>query len=328
MSSGLRTLQTDGADPGRLDVVVAAIDASAEPVRIYEFRRRDGGPLPPAEPGGHIDVFLAGGYVRQYSLLGSGPAPDAYHIAVKRQDDGRGGSRTLHETLSVGAALRIGRPRNNFPLDETAANTVLIGGGIGVTPLWSMAARLSALGRPWTLHYFCRTPGELIAPEAMRGPDPRVLTRFTSLAPRRETDIAAIVADAPADSHLYCCGPLPMLKAFQAATDHLPDARVHVEYFASDIVLATEGGFLVELVRSGLTLRVGPGQTIVEVVTGAGVKVLSQCTQGYCGTCETRVLGGAPDHRDVVLTRAEKAASRTMMICCSRSHSERLILDL
>lgn len=316
------------AEKERLRVIVAAIDEVADGVKLYALRQAAGGLLPQAEPGAHIDVFLPDGLVRQYSLLRSGPAPDCYQIGVKRQGDGRGGSRMLHDTLGVGAPLEIGRPRNNFALAETAANTVLIAGGIGVTPLWSMAGRLTELCRPWSMHYFCRSEAELIVPHDMRSQFARVRTRFSGSMPRRASDIADIVNAAPVDAHLYCCGPLSMLKDFEIATAHLPDDRVHTEYFSSDVEVAKEGGFAVELARSGLRLQVQPGQTIVEALAGAGVEVLSQCTQGYCGTCETRVLSGVPDHRDVVLTRAEKASNTTMMVCCSRSLSEKLVLDL
>ena len=312
----------------RLQVVVLAIQCMTEDVRIYELGAVNEPALPAVEPGAHVDLFLPNGLVRQYSLMTSGGALDRYTIGVKRQMAGRGGSRSLHEALSVGARLEIGRPRNHFPLVEDAASTVLIAGGIGVTPLWSMADRLARTGRPWSMHYFCRSAGEMIMPEAMRSHDERIRTIFSASGRRRPSEIADIVDAASPHTHFYCCGPLPMLKDFEAATARLGDAFVHVEYFSSDVEVSTAGGFVVELARSGLTLPVAPGRTIIEVVRKAGIDILSQCTQGYCGTCETRVLGGAPDHRDVVLTRAEKASNTTMIICCSRSLSPKLVLDL
>jgi vanillate O-demethylase ferredoxin subunit len=311
-----------------LDVVVTAIETLAAGVRLYEFGARDGGALPAAEAGAHIDLHLPGGLVRPYSLMTSGPAPHRYRIGVKRQDDGRGGSRLIHDTLAVGQGLRIGPPRNNFPLFEAAAETVFIAGGIGVTPLWSMAQRLSALGRPWTLHYFCRSQADVIAPPEMAPAPDRVRLLFTASATRRPSSIADIVRAAADDAHLYCCGPLPMLRDFEEATAGLAAERVHLEYFSSDVDVATEGDFVIQLARSGLRLPVPSGQTIVQVLAGAGITVLSQCTQGYCGTCETRVLSGVPDHRDVVLTRAEKASNTVMMVCCSRSLTRTLVLDL
>jgi ferredoxin-NADP reductase len=328
MSSRIRAAVPGGLEEGSLSVVVASIEEVAEGVNLYAFRQDDGGTLPAAEAGAHIDVFLPGGLVRQYSLLNWGPTPDHYEIAVKRQGDGRGGSRTLHDSLRVGAELAIGSPRNNFPLVEMADDTIFIAGGIGVTPLWSMAGRLNEIGRPWLMHYFCRSPADVIMPHEMRSRGERINTTFSGQGSRSSSAIADIVAAAPVGAHFYCCGPLTMLKDFEAATAHLPDDRVHVEYFTSDVEVTTEGGFMVELARSGLRLEVRPGQTIVQVVVGAGIDVLSQCTQGYCGTCETRVLSGTPDHRDVVLTRAEKASNTTMMICCSRSLTPKLVLDL
>jgi ferredoxin-NADP reductase len=318
-----------GFHDDRVAVVVRAIHVVSEDIRIYDLGAVDGSVLPAAEPGAHLDVFLPNGLVRQYSLMKAGAALDRYQIGVKRQLDGRGGSRGLQELFGVGVVVEVGLPRNHFPLVESAANTVFLAGGIGVTPLWAMAERLTEIGRPWSMHYFCRSPAEMILPDAMRAQRERVRTVFSvSEEPRRPTEIADIVGAAPPATHFYCCGPLPMLKDFEAATAGLPDAQVHVEYFSSDIEVDTAGGFVVELARSGLTLPVPPGRTIVQVVTEAGIDILSQCTQGYCGTCETRVLSGVPDHRDVVLTRAEKASNTIMMICCSRSLSPRLVLDL
>ena len=318
--------ETTPSAGGLIEVSVHAIRDAARDIRIYDLRGLDGAALPSAEPGAHIDVHLPGGLARQYSLLNSGPAPHRYLIGVKRQDAGRGGSRRLHDVFAPGATALISAPRNHFPLDETAAHSVLIGGGVGVTPLWSMAARLAELGRPWSMHYFCRSQDAAIRPEEMSAHQDRVQLVFSG-APGRPT-IAAVVDAAPPQAHLYCCGPLSMLKAFEAATAHLPPERVHVEYFSTDADLSRDGGFSVELARSGRVVRVPPGTTIVEALREVGVDVLTSCTEGYCGTCETAVLAGAPDHRDVVLTKAEKAAGRTMMVCCSRSFSSRLVLDL
>lgn len=194
-----------------------------------------------------------------------------------------------------------------------------------------MARRLAGLGRPWTLHYCARRReqaafvGEL---EALASPDRRVLTNFDGAPGGRMLDIAAALAEVPRDSHLYCCGPAPMLAGFEAAAASWPAARVHVEYFAAKDAPAAEGGYVVALAKSGRELAVPPGRSMLEVLLEAGVDVPYSCTQGVCGTCELRVLGGVPDHRDAILSPAEREQGATVMPCCSGSRTPRLVLDL
>jgi ferredoxin-NADP reductase len=311
-----------------LTVEVTGISQPSPEIRLFTLARPNRAPLPPVEAGAHIDVRLPGGLVRQYSLVDSAASPMQYRFAVRREAEGRGGSRALHDTIGQGDRLDIAGPRNNFPLDEGRHPNVLIAGGIGITPIWCMAQRLATLGRDWTMHYACRSRGDAILLDAMAVHGERVRLQCDDEAPDRFLDIAAIVAGAAPDTHFYCCGPLPMLDAFRAATAAVPDEQVHLEYFSADVDAATEGGFEVELVRSNLILPVPPGKTILDVVAAAGVDIVHSCTEGYCGTCETRVLCGVPDHRDVVLTKAEKASNTAIMICCSGSLTPRLVLDL
>jgi ferredoxin-NADP reductase len=304
-----------------------AIRYAARDVNIYEFARPDGATLMDVEPGAHIDVALPNGITRQYSLISPGPTPDRYAVAVKRDPNSRGGSRFMHDELRVGQLVTLTGPRNNFRLDESAEHTVLIAGGIGITPIFCMVQRLQGLrGRPWTLHYSCRTRAEaafLLGLERC----PQVRLNFDDES-GRVLDLAAVVAEAPPHAHLYCCGPAPMLAAFEGVTTNWPAERKHVEYFTAKEAPALEGGFVVELKRSGREFVIPPGKSILEVLRDAGMDVSYSCEQGICGACETRVLSGVPDHRDSVLTPAEQAANNTVMICCAGSKSERLVLDL
>ena len=306
-----------------------AIRYAARDVNTYEFARPDGAMLKDVEPGAHIDVALPNGITRQYSLISPGPTPDRYIVAVKRDPNSRGGSRFMHEELRVGQLVTITGPRNNFRLREDSEHTVLIAGGIGITPIWCMVQRLRALPAPpgsWTLHYSCRTRAEA-AFLAGLGQCPQVHLNFDEES-GRVLDLAAVVGQAPPAAHLYCCGPAPMLAAFEQATANWPGEQKHVEYFTPKEAPPLAGGFVVELRRSGREFVIPPGKSILEVLRDAGMDLSYSCEQGICGACETRVISGVPEHRDSVLTPAEQAANTTMMICCAGSKSERLVLDL
>ncbi len=301
----------------------------ARDVNTYEFARPDGALLQDVEPGAHIDIALPNGLTRQYSLISPGPMPDRYIVAVKRDPQSRGGSRFMHSELRVGQTVTITGPRNNFKLDERAGHTILIAGGIGITPIWCMIEHLKQLPQgsgSWSLHYSCRTRAEA-AFLAELAPHPQVRLNFDDES-GQVLDIAAVVATAPSDAHLYCCGPAPMLAAFEAATANWPGGQKHVEYFTAKQAPALEGGFVVELRRSGKEFIIPPGKSILEVLRDGGMDVSYSCEQGICGACETRVISGVPEHRDSVLTPAEQAANNTVMICCAGSKTDRLVLDL
>jgi vanillate O-demethylase ferredoxin subunit len=313
-------------------VRVHAIVAETSDVRLFELRGIQDAALPPFTAGAHLDVEIAPGQMRQYSLLNHQQERDRYVIAVKREGGGRGGSTHLHDVVRVADVLRVGSPRNRFALAEDAPHSVLIAGGIGITPLWSMAQRLQTLGRPWSLHYASRgreAAALLSRLEAVLEGQatPRVQLHFAD-QPGPRLDVGALVGSAPEGTHFYCCGPPRLLAAFAAACSALPPERVHCECFSPAQEPAIAGGFVVELARSGRTVPVRPGQTILDALAVAGIAVASSCREGVCGVCETTVLDGRPDHRDVLLSEAERDASRTMMICCSGALSERLVLDL
>ena len=296
-------------------------------VLSYELRPLEGGDLPPFTAGAHIDLTLPNGLVRSYSLVNPQSERDRYVIAVQMDRASRGGSKWLHENLRAGDIVTANGPRNNFALDETAEKSILLAGGIGITPILSMIDRLSALGRDWELVYCSRKRASTAFLEALEM-NPRVRFNFDEEPGGKILDVAALVKAAPANAHLYCCVPLPMLEAFEQATKDLARNRVHVEYFAAKEPPAVEGGFKVVLAKSGRELTVPPGKTILEALCDAGLEIPHSCTEGICGTCETKVLEGVPDHRDRILTESERAANKTMFICCSGSRSAKLVLDL
>jgi vanillate O-demethylase ferredoxin subunit len=314
-------------------VRVKSVTWEADGIVSFELR-----PMPPRKElpaftaGAHIDVHLPNGTIRSYSLLNSQDERHRYVIGVNKDAASRGGSRYIHETLRAGDALAISAPRNNFRLDESAPHTVLVAGGIGITPLMSMLARLRALKKPWQLYYAARTRQNCAFADLLQGlrDSEGADVRFTFDKEPDATmlDIPGIVAALPAGAHIYCCGPLPMLDAFEQATKSLPPQRVHVEYFAAREAAATEGGYTVELARAKRTLEIAPGHTILDSLIEIGIEPPWSCREGICGTCETRVIEGVPDHRDLVLSADEKAANDRMMICCSGAKSPKLVLDL
>jgi vanillate O-demethylase ferredoxin subunit len=316
-----------------------------QPARIVAMREEAAGVLslelqpqgaavPAFGPGAHIELQLPGGLRRAYSLTNAPGERRAYRIAVHRSPASRGGSACVHGTLRVGDELPVSAPRNHFALSDAPGPVVLIAGGIGITPLWAMAQQLAQQQRPWTLHYAVRERtraaflGELQALDAAR-----VHTYFDAEPGGRRLDLAALVAAQPADAQLYACGPAGLLQAFEAACTGRDPRHVHLERFAAApgapaAPAAALDSFDVVLARSGRTVRVPPGQSILASLLAAGVQAPSSCREGYCGTCETRVLDGVPAHADSVLSAAEKAAGRSLMICCSRSQTSTLVLEL
>ena len=310
-----------------LPLRLVSIRYAALDTHLYEFAGPDGRPLPAYEPGAHIDLHLPGGLMRQYSLARPYRADQGYLVGVKLDAKTRGGSKWLHEQGRVGAMFEVGGPRNNFALKEDAPHTVLIAGGIGVTPIWCMAQRLEEIGAGFELHYAVRTRQDAAFLAELERMAPRARLHVDAEA-EAVLDVPAILTAAPEGSHLYCCGPTPMLEAFEAAAAGRPAETVHVEYFSAPEMKPLEGGFIVVLAKSGREFEVAPGSTILETLRQAGLNVPASCEQGVCGTCETAILEGTPDHRDLLLTPAEKTSGKTMMICCSGSLTDRLVLDL
>jgi ferredoxin-NADP reductase len=310
-----------------IEVRLVSVRYAARDTNLYEFQRPDGKPLARTSAGAHIDVHLTENQVRQYSLVNEGENPSSYIIGVKRDAASRGGSTYIHDQLRVGELLKISPPRNNFPLNEEVEHTVLIAGGIGITPILCMLNRLQALGKSWELHYSSRSRIDAPFLDVLMKL-PAVHFHFDQESPGKFLDLASIVGRAPKGTHFYCCGPLPMLEAYEGATAGVPREQVHVEYFSSKLGLATDGGYSVEIASSGRLFDIPPGKTILTVLRDAGFVVPSSCEQGVCGACETRLLSGQADHRDAILTQSERDANETIMICCSGSKGGRLVLDL
>jgi tetrachlorobenzoquinone reductase len=310
-----------------IEVRLTAIRYAARDTHLFEFTRLDDKPLPAYQPGAHIDLHLPNGLIRQYSLTEAEPDPSSYTVGVKRDPASRGGSRYVHDELLIGKTLKISAPRNNFQLVENAPHVVLFAGGIGITPIWCMVQRLEKLGRSWTLHYACRSRADMAFLAKLETKAGAKL-HFDDESGGKVLDVAAIVAATPKDAHLYCCGPTPMLKAFEAATAGWPSEQVHVEYFAPKQEAAKTGGFVVELARSGKEFVIPEGKSILQVLLDAGIDVDYSCELGICGACEQRVISGEPEHRDAILTEEEQASNTKVMICCAGCKSERLVLDL
>lgn len=305
----------------------------AEGILALTLERADGQPLPPAPPGSHVDLQLATQLTRSYSVVVDAHAAGRYEVAVARDAASRGGSRQVHEKLRVGDLLTMGAPRNLFPLDEQARASLLIAGGIGITPIWAMVRRLEALGRRWTLCYAARSRRhaayvaeiEALATVSAVG---TLVTRFDDEHGGTPADLAPWIAAAPAGAHLYCCGPQPMLADYERLTAGRDPATVHLERFAAAPAYGGDGQFQVHLARSGLTLTVPAGQTVLDVLLEHGVNAQYGCMQGACGACEVGVLEGVPEHRDTLVPAEVRDGQRTMLVCCSRARSASLTLDL
>jgi ferredoxin-NADP reductase len=294
----------------------------------------EGGALPVWEPGAHIDLVLPSGLIRQYSLCAQTRDSSTYTIAVLREEDGRGGSREVHEALHVGATVEMLGPRNHFRF-VTSERCLFIAGGIGITPLLPMIGQAELLGAEWELLYGGRTRASMAFLDQLSRFGDRVRIR-----PQDEyglLDLAGFLGEPEEGVRVYACGPAPLLAALDGAAADWPADAVRTEQFSAprspDGTTGTDqtgslGSFTVELRRSSMTVEVGVGQSILEAVQERISSVPFSCKEGYCGSCETRVLSGTPDHRDTVLTDEEKLAGDVMMICVGRSKSGRLVLDL
>jgi vanillate O-demethylase ferredoxin subunit len=313
-----------------IEVLVKSITYEAEDIISLDLRPVSAKVLPEFTAGSHIELHLSNGLTRHYSLANPQTERHRYCVAVQKDPATRGGSRFIHEAVRVGDILPVGRPRNNFALVEDSAHSVLIAGGIGITPLWCMLQRLVELGRSWKFFYALRSRRRAAFLDGIAALDAvqHFHPHFDDENGGALIDLDSVVKGAPPGAHFYCCGPLPMLAAFERATAGLPPENVHVEYFAAKAPVDASGGFDVVLARSGRTIFVPEGSTILDVLLEAGVAVGHSCLEGVCGSCETTVLEGVPNHRDVVLSAQERASNRTMMICCSGSKSGRLVLDL
>jgi ferredoxin-NADP reductase len=311
-----------------VSVIVAERRREAEGVISLALRHADGADLPTWQPGAHLDLLLADGMERQFSLCGDPADRTTWRIAVLREPDGRGGSAYVHDWLPVGSALRVRGPRNNFPL-RPAGSYLFIAGGIGITPILPMLRAADAAGAQWSLLYGGRQRASMaFADELAARFAERVLLR-----PQDETgllDLPGYLGSPQSDTAVYCCGPGPLLDAVSeyCLVHGWPEPAMERFQPKEQEAGLENRPFELVLSRSGRTLTVPQDATVLETVRAAGIEVLYSCTEGTCGTCETDVIEGVPEHRDSLLTAQERAAGETMMICVSRCHGERLVLDL
>lgn len=331
--SGGLDMKLSGTDPADLRLQIDRVMFETRDVVVLDLVRPDGAALPEWAPGAHVDLVLESGKVRQYSLCGDPADLARYRVAVLREAAGRGGSEEIHLTAKAGTEVGVRGPRNHFRLVD-APRYLFLAGGIGITPILPMIRQVSLSGRPWRLVYGGRSRSSmalLAEVAACRGGD-------VVLHPQDEAglpDIEALVAKLEQDAVIYGCGPEGMLKALEAAAaGHDRAASLHVERFGASEDAPDPAGqpgdqpFEVELRQSGLVLQVPADRRLGDVLLDADIPVPFSCQEGYCGSCETRVLEGVPDHRDTILNEEEKAAGTTMMVCCGRSRTPRLVLDL
>ncbi|MYM88681.1 2Fe-2S iron-sulfur cluster binding domain-containing protein [Rugamonas sp. FT82W] len=318
---------------GLLQVRVERRHAEAEDICSYELVSADGAALPPFTAGAHIDVHVAPGLVRQYSLCNPPHERHRYLIGVLRDPSSRGGSKGMHDGVRAGATLQISEPKNHFPLAD-AEQSLLLAGGIGVTPILAMAEALSARGAAFQMHYCVRSPERTAFRERIAAAPfaAQVHFHYDSGDTAQKLDLPALLAQLDRKTHIYLCGPagfIDYVKATAKAQDW-PHDQLHLEYFGASAVPAADGDqpFEVKLASSGKVYAIPAGTTVLRVLNDAGVFIPASCEQGVCGTCLTRVLDGVPDHRDLYLEESEQAANDQFTPCCSRSKTPTLLLDL
>lgn len=309
-----------------LELRVENITQETSEICCLTLRAPDGADLPPADPGAHVEVTTLAG-LRAYSLLATGPNLAEYRIAVKREDDGQGGSRAIH-ALAVGDTITASAPKNDFPLTGADVPVLLIGGGIGITPLVPMAAALKARGARYALHLCARNATAMAFRDVLTDQHAEAFHPWfddTALA-----DFPALIQTTSPKSHIYICGPRGMIDTVRALAEtagFTPD-QIHIELFENSATAEGDTAFEVEIKDSGEVFTIPPGRSIIEVLEEAGIDLVYDCTRGDCGICQTDVIDGVPDHRDVVLSDAERDSGRVMQICVSRAKSARLVLDL
>jgi ferredoxin-NADP reductase len=317
-----------------LNAFVHTLKFEAQDILSLELRPLTGEVFPPFEAGSHIDLHLPHGIVRSYSLLNDSRERHRYVVAVLKDKSSRGGSRAVHEDLRIAMPLQISEPRNNFKLIETAEHSVLVAGGIGITPILSMAQRLHQLGCSFEVIYCARSRRSAAYVADIEALAAQVSWHFDD-EQGGPPDLQALLAARPGvgavNTHYYACGPAVMLDAFERSCRDLGYAHAHIERFqAVEVAAASDAqqSYTVELKRSGQTLTVMPNQSLLATLQAAGIYCNTSCEEGICGSCETQVLEGIPDHRDSVLSPAEQATHKMMMVCVSGCKSSHLVLDL
>lgn len=311
------------------DLVVRKREVAADGVVTLTLATFDGSVLPEWTPGAHIDLLLAPSLVRQYSLCGSTSNRSEWRVGVLLDPSSRGGSRFVHDNLLEGATVRVRGPRNHFPM-VSSPRYQFVAGGIGITPIMTMIEAANARGDEWNLLYGGRQRASMAFVEELSHFGERV-----TVCPQDEQgmlDLDALLSEVRDDTLIYCCGPEGLLRAVEQACHAWPVGALHIERFAAKPAVEPSpkalDSFEVVCQRSGATFTISADETIYDVLEEADIDVLGSCMEGICGTCETEVIEGEPDHRDSILSDADRASGNTMMICVSRSRSKRLVLDL
>jgi vanillate O-demethylase ferredoxin subunit len=314
-----------------LKVNVVAVNHTAEGIRAFELAHEGDHALPPFTAGSHIDVHIADGLIRQYSLCNSPSETHRYVIGVLREPSSRGGSEAMHR-LKTGMSLRISEPRNHFPLVDDASHSILVAGGIGITPLLAMAEHLTETGRPFELHYCVRSRSKLAFADRldMSLMRDKVTVHIDEELPSR-LDAQTFFQSSDKSAHVYVCGPTGFIDyVLKSARDAgFPEQKLHREYFGHAIVNdGEEQAFEIEIASTGERVLVEAGESAVEALARRGIEIPVSCEQGVCGTCLTRVREGVPLHRDVYLSDCEHKANNQFTPCCSRAVTPVLVLDL
>ncbi|NVO05007.1 MAG: oxidoreductase [Rhodoferax sp.] len=328
-------MSTSANSPVTLTVRVARKTPEALDICSFELVAADGSQLPAFTAGAHLDVHLPGGPMRQYSLCNAPGETHRYLIAVLRDAASRGGSQAMHDAVQTGQLLQISAPKNHFPLvtDAGATRSLLLAGGIGVTPILAMAEQLSAAQAAFDMHY-CTRAVERTAFVQRIAASPfasSVHHHYDDGATVQKLDLQVLLSEPQAGVHLYVCGPRGFMDAVlrTARGQGWPENRLHYEFFSAEVVHTdSDASFEVQIASTGKIVTVPKDQSVTQALAAAGVEVLTSCEQGVCGTCLTRVLAGTPDHKDSYLTPEEQAANDQFLPCCSRAKSPLLVLDL
>ncbi|MGJ7552280.1 PDR/VanB family oxidoreductase [Pseudomonas alloputida] len=314
-----------------LNVVVRKREIQGADVVVLDLGRADGAALPAFEAGAHVDIHVAPGLVRQYSLCSDPADASVYRLGVLKDPASRGGSVSVHDTLLEGHAVQISTPRNLFPLAADAHRSILLGGGIGITPMIAMAHALHQQGAEFELHYCGRSRSRSAFLDALASAPfaARVFTHFDDEDAGQRLNLADVLGSGTPGTHMYTCGPSGFMDWVIAGARQqgYSEDHIHKEYFQVEVD-ASGAGFEVVAARSNKTVQVAEGQSILDALAQVGIKIDISCEQGVCGTCMCEVLEGEPDHRDVYLTDEEKAANDQILVCCSRAKSNKLVLDI
>ena len=313
-----------------MELAIRGIEKLVDRTSLFSMGFPDGGVLPSFTPGAHLDIEVGTSGSRSYSLIdftGETTNPETYLVAVQREDEGEGGSVAMH-ALSVGERVVCSGPKNDFPLHDGNAPALLLAGGIGITPMLSFAAALRCRGVPFRLHYCTRSkPLAAFIPQLEREFGEAVEHWFDDTRP---PDLEGLVKAAGNGAHVYCCGPAGMIDAVRIMVGNagIPPSRFHFELFTTPAAETGDRAFEVEVSSTGQVFEIPVGRSIIDVLEENGLDVMHDCRRGDCGICQTEVIDGVPDHRDVVLSESERNSGKVMQICVSRARSPRLVLDL